>query len=92
MAAKKKVVEEVTVDNAVEIEGIPAQEEVVKDMATLFGCERLNLRKSMTTSSDVLAVLDVDSEIEVVAMREEWTKVKAAGKTGYVMTKYIQKA
>lgn len=84
MAAKKKVVEENVVIEEAVVEEVP-----VKVMAKISNCELLNLRKAQNTTSEILEVLNKNSEIEVVSAKEEWTKVKVNGKSGYVMSKYI---
>lgn len=52
----------------------------------------LNLRASASTSSKALAKYKNGDKLEILSAGSEWCKVRdsAAGKTGYMMTKYIK--
>lgn len=95
MASRKKPIRE-EVEVAVVEEPVEEIVETVveskpkKTMAKVFDCDRLNFRKEQNTASEIISVLDNTSVIEIVSTGAEWTKVKANGKTGYVMSKYIQ--
>ncbi|MGN7939942.1 SH3 domain-containing protein [Metabacillus sp. 22489] len=49
----------------------------------------LNLRASNSTSSSVLATLKKGTAVTVISEANGWSKVKVAGKEGYVSTKYL---
>lgn len=89
--AKKNIVEK----EIPEVVEAPAVEETVSEpvvpiMAGIVGCDKLNLRKTASTEAQVVIILDSNSVIEVLADKGEWTKVKVNGKTGFVMSKYIE--
>jgi hypothetical protein len=68
---------------------IPKPKEPVK--ATIVNCKKLNVRKSNDIKSDVLVVIDNNSELLVEEVCGDWTHVyTASGIPGYVMSKYIK--
>lgn len=55
-------------------------------------CVRLNVRANPTTESEIVCVLDVDSEIkvDVIKSTKEWFSIcTASGVTGYCMRKFV---
>lgn len=53
----------------------------------------VNLRKSPSTSADVLAALPVGTAVEVTEETSAaWARVRAGGKTGYMMRKFLAPA
>jgi len=94
MAARKKVVE---VEETVIIEE-PIVEEVIEEVIEevkpvivgLKKCERLNLRKSAKADAEIIKVIENEEKIDFVEAKGDWTKVKVSGKTGYVMSQYIE--
>ena len=51
----------------------------------------LNVRKSNSTDSKVVATLKKGTSVEVISTKGSWYKIKAGGKTGYAAKKYIAK-
>lgn len=49
----------------------------------------LNIRKSASTSSEILGTFHSGQEIEVTSVNNGWAKVKYGNKNGYVLTEYI---
>lgn len=49
----------------------------------------LNFRTSPNSSATIIAQLAKGTKVTVVAPGQTWTRIKANGKTGYVMTKYL---
>lgn len=72
-----------------EIKEVIVEEPAEVKTASIIDCEKLNLRKGANLDATVLKVLDSSSSIEVIEDKGDWTKVKADGKIGYVMSKYI---
>ena len=61
--------------------------------AATFGtvtASNVNLRKSNSTTSASLGKLSKDVKVEVLAKSGDWYKIKANGKTGYVMKSYVK--
>ena len=50
----------------------------------------VNLRKTNSTSSASLGKLSKDLKVEVLAKSGDWYKIKANGKTGYIMKSYVK--
>ena len=50
---------------------------------------RLNVRKSPSTTGQILGTFESGQQIEVLNIDKGWAKVKYKGKTGYVSAKYI---
>ncbi len=53
--------------------------------------DRLNLRRSTSSSGTVLDRIPNGTEVEVVETGDKWTKVRYNGFTGYVATQYLTK-
>ena len=51
--------------------------------------ERVNMRKSPSTSASVLTVLSKNQTVSVLGESGDWYKVSYSGKTGYVSRSYI---
>lgn len=49
---------------------------------------KVNLREEASTSSDVVAVLRQGTSLELISAEDEWLKVRANGKTGYLSAEY----
>jgi len=49
----------------------------------------LNMRKSPSTSAEVLTKLAAGTKVEVYSESNGWSKVKGNGKTGYVSSEYL---
>lgn len=50
----------------------------------------LNLRKSATTSSKVVAVIPYGKKVKKLATKADWYKVEYNGQTGYVYNSYVK--
>ena len=61
---------------------------MASDYATVKG-GGLNLREQSSLEARVLGQYGTGTWIEVTEKGETWSKVKVAGKTGYMMTKYL---
>ena len=93
------VIEETTVEEtSVTTPEIETDEPVVVEETPKFvigvvvGCGKLNVRKQMSTTADILCELPVKSEVQVFAdeNNDEWYHViTASGIEGYCMKKYI---
>lgn len=70
---------------------IPAEE--VKEMVTLYGGNTnlpINMREARSTGSRILAEIPQGTMVELIGAGTEWSQIKYDGKTGYVLTKFIQ--
>lgn len=75
------------VQETVETKPVP---ETVK--GTVVGCTKLNVRKSPSITGEVVAILSVDSDVEIDIQKSnfEWFHVcTAIGVEGYCMRKFI---
>lgn len=73
--------------------GTQKTESVVKSMVILQGGNvtlPINFRRSESTSSALIASIPQGSKVELVEQGETWSKVVYDGKTGYVLSKFIQ--
>lgn len=52
----------------------------------------VNLRKSASTKSASLGKLSKNTEVELISQTGDWYKIKANGKTGYVMKTYVTRS
>lgn len=95
-----KINKEVLVDEEVKVvEDLKdvLEKEVVKKETKVYklklvNCKMLNLRKSPNLKSEVLSILNLESDLVFIDEIGEWTKVHFNGKVfGYVMTKFISK-
>ena len=88
------------VETTVDVEVEPAEVKMEAPKAevktvvsgTVSGCAKLNVRVKPTTDSDVLIVLDHDSEVIIDPARSttEWLKITtAAGIDGFCMRKFV---
>ena len=50
----------------------------------------LRLRKDKSTSSEILELLDENTEVEVISEDGDWCKIKSENKVGYVSKQYIK--
>ena len=50
----------------------------------------LRLRKDKSTSSEILKLLDENTEVEVISEDGDWCKIKSGNKVGYVSKQYIK--
>lgn len=50
----------------------------------------LRLRKDKSTSSEILELLDENTEVEVISEDGDWCKIKSGNKVGYVSKQYIK--
>lgn len=65
----------------------PVQEKVIK---TLYvNSSSINLRKEPNTSSEVLAMLPVNTAVNVISEENGWSKVKVSGKDGYISSSLL---
>lgn len=63
-------------------------------VGTVFNCSKLNVRSKPASDADIVAVLDVNSEVEIDMSRsaKDWYKVcTAAGVDGFCMRKFIKR-
>lgn len=80
---------------AVEVE-IDATEEapVIEESKSLYGvvagCKLLNFRSAPSIDSDVIDLLKDGETVEIIDSNGEFDKVIHAGRTGYVMKKFIE--
>ena len=59
---------------------------------SLSSSSKLNVRKSASTSSDVVTTVKNGAIVQVLGAENGWAKISVNGNTGYVMTKYLTKA
>ena len=50
----------------------------------------LRLRKDKSTSSEILKLLDENTEVEIISEDGDWCKIKSGNKVGYVSKQYIK--
>ena len=50
----------------------------------------LRLRKDKSTSSEILKLLDENTEVEIISEDGDWCKIKSENKVGYVSKQYIK--
>ena len=50
----------------------------------------LRLRKDKSTSSEILELLDENTEVEIISEDGDWCKIKSGNKVGYVSKQYIK--
>lgn len=62
------------------------------EKGTVVDTASLRLRKSPSTSADIIGSIPKGTELELLTSTDDWYKVKYNGKTGYVMSKYIKKS
>lgn len=79
--ARKKALEDVS----------PIVNETVneKKIAVVVNCEKLNLRTTPSIKGEVKTVLSVGTELEVISIEKEFTKVNINGVEGFVMNDFI---
>lgn len=61
-------------------------------VATVYKCNKLNLRKGPTFMSEVVGVYDAKTEVIIISMRgdSDFAEVRTPdGKTGYMCKKYL---
>lgn len=59
------------------------------DTATV-NTETLNLRKEASTSSSIVELLNMNTELEIIEESGDWYKVKHGNNTGYVKKEYVK--
>ena len=59
------------------------------DTATV-NTETLNLRKEASTSSSIVELLNMNTELEIIEESGDWYKVKHGNNTGYVKKEFIK--
>ena len=59
---------------------------------TVINCTKLNVRSKPAIDSDILAVLNSDTEIEIDPARStaEWLKITIGGVDGFCMRKFVK--
>ena len=70
----------------------PAKDEVI-DVVTLAGGNvksPINMRESRSVLSRRLAEIPQNSEVELLEVGSEWSRISYEGMTGYVLTKFVQ--
>ena len=96
--AENEIVPDVVTTVAVPVEPVEVKMEApkaeVKAPVTgiVAGCSKLNVRSKPAIDADILAVLEVNSEVVIDPTRStnEWVKVTtAAGVEGYCMRKFV---
>ena len=65
-------------------------EEATVESAVIDTENRLNVRKSKSTDSSIIARLDPGTAVEVVDHGSGWTKIAFGGDVGYVRTAYLK--
>ncbi len=51
--------------------------------------DTVNVRKAKSTSSEIVTSLGKNAEVEVLEEKDNWSKVKINGKTGFIASKYL---
>lgn len=59
-------------------------------MIAVISGGKLHMRASASSSGDVLATFDEGTQVNVLEKKDKWCHVEKNGKTGYMMTKYLQ--
>ena len=78
-------------------DNIEEKEEIIvekEETGVVFNCQKLNVRKKASPASEVLGVIDADSEviIDLDKSTKSFYKVTTeSGIEGFCMTKYIKK-
>ena len=49
----------------------------------------VNMRAKASKSGSIVTVIKQGTEVQVVDVGEEWSKIKYKDKTGYIMTEYL---
>ena len=62
---------------------------IYADTATV-NTETLNLRKEASTSSSIVELLNMNTELEIIEESGDWYKVKHGNNTGYVKKEYVK--
>lgn len=89
---KKTAPHEPVVAEEVKVEEPVVVTEPEPVIVRVANCARLNLRKEPSTSAEVVTILNEHTRLELVSVvDDEWTMVKFHDKTGYVMSKYVDK-
>lgn len=91
-------IEKKSEENVVEVEDTqPVVEETpveVKPVSTNKKTGRtksyLNVRSTMSTDSDIVEVLPVDTEINILGSEGEWYQISHGDKFGYVLSKFVE--
>ena len=63
--------------------------DIYADTATV-NTETLNLRKEASTSSSIVELLNMNTELEIIEESGDWYKVKHGDNTGYVKKEYVK--
>ena len=75
------------------IEPIEPIEEVKTHTGVVHNCEKLNIRKSASKDSDVVAVVDAGSELLIDSAKSTYNFYKvctASGIEGYCMSEFVK--
>ena len=79
------------IDETVEV--IEPIESVKTHTGVVYNCEKLNIRKSASKDSDVVAVVDVGSELLIDTAKSTYNFYKvctASGIEGYCMSEFVK--
>ena len=79
------------IDETVEV--IEPIESVKTHTGVVYNCEKLNIRKSASKDSDVVAVVDVGSELLIDTAKSTYNFYKvctASGIEGYCMSEFVR--
>ncbi len=85
----KDVAKEEGGETPVKGEVVPVMEETQYATVTALSGSTVNLRANAKTGAALLERVPVGERVEVLGTVGAWTKVKAGGKTGYMMSVYL---
>lgn len=80
-----------TIDETAEV--IEPIEEIKTYTGVVYNCEKLNIRKSASKDSDVVAVVDAGSELLIDSVKSTYNFYKvctASGIEGYCMSEFVK--
>lgn len=85
-----ETVVETEVAKDVESETVEAPKQT---FGVVYKCEKLRIRQKPTKDSDIVTVIDADTEVEIVdidkSVGKAWYKVSVDGVVGFCMKEYI---
>ena len=64
---------------------------VIRTDDTSSSTKTVNMRSSASTMSSVIAKINFGNTVQAISTEDEWTKIEYLGKTGYMMSKFLQK-
>ena len=76
-------------EDTLDIDEVQEVQEVTETKTGYIKVDGANLRKTASTTADILTVLYKNTEVTVVSSENGWSKVKAEGLEGYVSSELI---